>query len=680
MIPMLKAFRFGIAVLFLAIAAPAWAQQSPDVQLVQVADEMYNFGDIKDALEVYVQATELNPENVRAHFMAGKCYLTTIEKSKALYFLHKAYDLDRHVDPSILFLIGYAHHLNYEFDQAITFYEQYKDKVFNDQESFNRDDKARKEEVLRIDHKIQECKNAEMYMGNPVDIEMYNLGKSINSVYKDYGPVISEDQKTIYFTSRRKGSTGGNKDNDNEYFEDIYVSKLSDTSWSEPLNLGFPINSDIHESVIALSRDGKELFLYVDKDNNPGDIFSSKLDNKGNWMTPKSIGTSINTPFIENSITLSKDGTTMYFASNREGGIGGFDIYIAKKNAKGEWGNPENLGGTINTEYDEEGPFLDVDGKTLYFSSKGHEGMGGYDLYRSKYDSIRNTWGPAENLGFPINSTDDDIYFVLASDGIWGYFSSAKSDGIGDADLYKIRMPENFFRKPFEVKKDPQPKDSAAVALKATDVFNSKLNIMVIDKVTKKPINASIELVDFNTDLDLANGTASNGAYSWENTTKKSTVVLISVNANGYVFRDVKVTVPGPSNTVKTMSQVIEMEKPSVGQKLILRNIYFDFDKATLHHESITELKNILAFMNNNAHIKVEISGHTDSKGNDDYNLNLSQRRAETVVNWLIENGIAKDRMIAKGYGEKMPLASNDDEEEGRELNRRIELKILSND
>jgi len=664
------------------VCQSAYAQELPaDQQLVLVADEMYNFGDVKDALEVYVQALEMNPQNERANFMAGKAYLTTTQKDLALKYLIKAHELNPNVADNILLLIGTAYHLNYEFDKAISYYNQYRTKIITNIEGMPFSEQDNSSEEKKIERKIYECENGKVYIKNPLDIELFNLGENINSEFKDYGPILNRDCSKIYFTSRRKGSTGGNKDNDNEFFEDIYTSVKTGNQWSVATNLGYPVNSDLHESCIGISSDESELFLYIDNDKYKGDIFYSKKDNKGNWGLPKSLSKLINTPdFIENSMCLTPDGKTLFFSSNKAGGFGGQDIYVSKKDPKGEWGMPVNLGSYLNTEYDDEGPYLDADGKTLYFSSKGHRGMGGFDIYKSVYDSTGQTWSKPENLLYPINSTEDDVYFLLSSDGVYGYFSSNKNIGLGDADIYRFRMPEHNFKTPtFKIDSVTITlinRDSIAKANASSSEYSIKINI--IDKLTGKPIEADVQVIDMQSDQTLDQSKSTAGAYNKMLSFEKKTKLVVSIKKEGYLFQDISIKIDPESKQNRTIERSITMEKPVVGSKYVLRNLYYDFDKADLRQESHTELNNLLRLLQDSPNMKIEIGSHTDDMGTKEYNYNLSQRRAQSVANWLIEHGVPTSRMVPKGYGEDEPLVSNDDEKEGRELNRRTEIKILS--
>ncbi|TAG57210.1 MAG: hypothetical protein EAZ27_03385, partial [Cytophagales bacterium] len=433
----MRFFYTFIYILFI-LTFPSFSQQkSPDVELVNLANEMFNFGDKKDALAVYLQAVELNPDNISANLMAGRCYIETISKELSVTYLIKAYELDKNVLPDILFKIGQGYQFGSRFDDAIKYYELYKQNL-TDEKTAKMSSNVMNE-VIRSDRKIFECQNGKKYLAAPKNYIIENLKDVINSEYPDYVPSVTADQKTLIFTSRRSGGVGKNKDTDNEFFEDIWIAKKKDNGeWGYPTNVGPPINTISHDANVSISPDGKRIFIF--KPENEGDLFECEIKPDGKWTQPKSLGSNINTKYRELSVTISQDGKSLYFSSNREGGFGGLDLYRSRLDENQKWGTPENLGSAVNTEYDEDAPFIDSDGKTLYFSSQGHKGIGGYDIYKSVWDQPKRSWTLPENMGFPLNSPDHDIYFVLSGDRKTGYYASAKGDGFGDKDIYKIYL------------------------------------------------------------------------------------------------------------------------------------------------------------------------------------------------------------------------------------------------
>lgn len=402
--------------------------------LVDLADEMFTFGDYEDALGLYLQAIEENPENVRGQYQSGECYLrTTSGKSKAINHFLSAYELDPEFSNMILYKIGESYRFAHQFEQAIDFYDKFKEEIAINRRLFEGRDTD--ELNKRCERRIYECENAKTYLSNPVKVKIENLGDQINSEHTDYAPVLTADENTLIFTSRRAGGVGILKDSDNKYFEDLWMATKNGEEWNEPKNIGEVINTGTHESNLGLSSDGSRLYIY--KTENSGDIYYSEKKS-GKWTKPKSLGKPINTEHKEISAFETSDGKQLFISSDRPGGIGKADIYVCQKDDKGKWGEPTILSNSINTEMDEEGPFYDVNSNTLYFSSKGHNGMGGFDLYRSVYDNGTKEWSEPENLGYPINSTDDDLYFIMGADGKTGYYSSFKLDSRGENDIYKI--------------------------------------------------------------------------------------------------------------------------------------------------------------------------------------------------------------------------------------------------
>jgi outer membrane protein OmpA-like peptidoglycan-associated protein len=379
---------------------------------------------------------------------------------------------------------------------------------------------------------------------------------------------------------------------------------------------------------------------------------------------------------------MTADGNTIFFSSNRPGGLGGLDIYVSSKDAKGNWGEAVNLGAPINTPYDDDAPFIHPDGQNLYFSSRGHAGMGGYDIYRCSMEG-NGRWSQPENVGYPINTAGDDTYFVLSADNKHGYYASAKEGGLGEKDIYIISMPKREtlaaatgsaikVERKIEVKNIPinQP------AIKQTAGSTTILKGYITDAFTKTPLEAEIVLVN-NENSETISEQVSDSVGFYKTVMLSGKNYGFSVQKEGYLFHSENYDIPA-SEGFQEVTLNVELKKVSVGSRIILRNIFFDFDKATLKKESTTELKKLLAIMNDVPNLKIEISGHTDSKGSADYNKKLSERRAKAVVDYLVAKGVSSDRLRYAGYGMDRPLVSNDDET-GRQLNRRTEFEIIGN-
>lgn len=332
--------------------------------------------------------------------------------------------------PESQFYIGKINHLQSNFDEAISCYNKYKSIPEKNRTIFN----------AEVDYHIYCSNNAKEFVSKPHRSIIKNLGETINSKYADYVPLITPDESLLFFTSRREGSTGNLKDVYGYYYEDVYVSERNPetNSWSVPKNLGSPINTNTHDACVALSFDGNQMIIYrTAPDFVTGDLYITKTDYEG-WTVPQKLGVEINTPFIETSACFSSDTSVIYFSSNKPGGFGGKDLYRIKKLPNGKWSMPQNLGATINTDKDEDSPFLHPDGITLFFSSKGHNTMGEYDIFKSVLNIGTNQFTAPENLGYPINTVNNDIFFVLNANATRGYYSSVREGGFGSSDIYSI--------------------------------------------------------------------------------------------------------------------------------------------------------------------------------------------------------------------------------------------------
>ena len=614
-------------------------------KLTRQADQLFDDKNYKLALAYYKDALNLNSEDAYLNFRYGYCLIHSPFNRKALPFLQKAYSKNSKIDQSITYLLGQAHQLNLEFEEAKISYE-----LFHKYHS-TPDDNA------IIKKRLKECEFGVVLLAHPVLAKIENLGKDVNSKSSDYVPVIKADESEMVFTSTREGTTGGVKDEGGEFFEDIYSSSNIEGKWSAPKNMGNPINTEQHDASIGLAPDGTQLFLY--RDDNGGDIYTAKL-NGIIWESPKPFK-EINTKFSELHCSITPDGKTMYFNSNRPGGFGGFDIYKITKDVKGKWSSPLNLGQNINTEEDEDSPFIHPDGTTLYFSSEGHSTMGGYDIFKSSL--IGGQFKEPENLGYPINSPDDDIYFVLSADGRTGYFSSAKEDTYGEKDIYKISMPKEINATSVSTHKvevkDHIVKKDFNLNIARTSVVNpiTILKGTIRDAITKLPLEAKILVTD-NTKNEIIAEIVSN------NTTGGYLIVLasgknygISVNKEPYLFHSENFNIPQSTNFQEFIVNV-DLKKVSIGTKIILKNIFFDFDKATIRPESFPELQQLFVVMQQSK-IIVQISGHTDNLGSAEYNKTLSEKRAKAVVDYLITRGITQDRFKSAGFGSEKPIALN---------------------
>ena len=392
------------------------------------------------ALRNFLRAYEMDSSSANINYNVGVCFLkSSNDKAKAETYLTKAvakieknYKMDdpneKAAPPLAHFYYGQALHINYKFDEAIAQYDKFAGFIGADK-SWKKD----------LEYYKKQSAFAKEVIAAPINVQITNMGDSINSEYPDYSPVLSSDERTMIYTTRRPTSTGGEKTPDGTFFEDIVVSYKDDKGkWTKPVALSSNVNTNGHEASVNLSPDGQTLIVFRDDGGN-GNIYFSTWDGK-TWTSLQEFGSDINTKAWESHACISNDGNIIYFVSDRPGGFGGRDIYRCVKLPNGKWSKALNVGPVINTEYDEDGAFMHPDGKTFFFSSKGHKTMGGFDLMFSILDEDGKFTEPF-NLWHPINTPDDDVFYSTSPDGKRAYYSSAKEGGMGEKDIYMISIP-----------------------------------------------------------------------------------------------------------------------------------------------------------------------------------------------------------------------------------------------
>ena len=391
------------------------------------AAEHFKYGNFIDALVVYEKLMEKDPKNLEYPFKAGFCVLhINSDKSKAVKYLESA--SERKSDPDVDFYLAKAYHYNLKLDEAIETMEKYKKSGTGLLQN-------------QADRELEMMKNAKKLVVSPIDISFENVGELINSEYPDYYPFVTPDESTIYFTTRRKGVVGGMREFDGYYSSDVFYSEVENGEFVKAKGVGMMVNSAYDEQVVGLSYNADLLFVYLDHIKDYGDIYTSKIV-KGRPRKIEIMGENVNSKEFESAATISADGNTLFFASKRDGGLGGKDIWMTRKSPTGEWAEPQNLGSNINTPYDEDFPNLFYDGSTLYFSSKGHNSMGGFDYFKSTWNPETNEWSLAENIGFPLNTPEDNVCISFTEDKRHAYISAWRKDSYGDLDIYKVKFNE----------------------------------------------------------------------------------------------------------------------------------------------------------------------------------------------------------------------------------------------
>lgn len=651
------------------------------VDNIKTGDDYFNGfpPDYATAVSYYLQANNFNGNSADLNYKIGLCYMH-FDKYKMKAYFEKAYNLKPTVSPDILYYVGWCYHLEGQWAKAIEYYNMFAGKAT---------DPALQPLKTDAFKKIQECKNGQQLEGQKARVWIDNVGDKINTKYPDYAPVISTDQSIMIFTTRRPDTEemspfGG-------YFEDLYISKRVDGVWTNAVPIGKPVNvKGQHDATIGLSPDGHTLYVYND-DRGNGDIYESS-DETGSWSQPKLMDKTINTDFHEPDASLTFDGKRLYFTSDKSGGFGGHDIYYSDWDSEKErWGEAVNVGNVLNTPYDERSVFIHPDGETMYFASKGHNTMGGFDLFYSKLEN--GQWTTPVNLGPPLNTPDDDVQLVVAGNGRYGYCSSYRQGGYGEKDIYLITFlgpekPPMLSNEDNLIASIAKPiKEKVAEPQLVVEGSNMAILTGIIrDEKTRQPLQAQIVLIDNEANKVIAEFTsdATSGKYLVSLPGGKN--YGIAVRKDGYLFHSENFVIPNESG-FRQYEKDADLKKVEVGQKIILRNIFFDLDKYTLRPESVNELERLIKLLNDNPTMKIEISGHTDTRGSAEHNQELSYNRAKAVVDYLVAHGISADRLTYAGYGETQTLISDEeiakmkspaDREDAHQQNRRTEFKIVS--
>jgi outer membrane protein OmpA-like peptidoglycan-associated protein len=623
------------------------------------------------ALPHFLAAQEFNPNDAALNVKIGDCYLSSATKTAALPYLQKAAKLDATADARTHYLLARSLHLSAKWAEAITEYQKSTPTGSNtrngDVDTLTAND---------LQRRMLECRNGQLLMAHPTRVFIDNAGPELNSAASDYGPVVSADESTILITSRREGSTGNKKDPEgNGFFEDIYQATWKGKTWSRATNLGAPVNTDDHNATVGLSPDGQRMLVYVG--TNGGDLLETGLSGTA-WDKPHRLNSRINTNSHETSASYSPDGRYLYFVSDRPDGAGGSDIYKVDLEGKN---TPVSLGPAINTAYGEEGVFMQPDGKTIFFSSEGHNSMGGYDIFKSVFENGK--WSEPENLGWPINTPDDDVFFVTSASGRHGYYSSERPGGLGAKDIYRITFlgPEKqpLLSEENQLLASRLAPVKQTVLAPAVAVATAQVTILkgtVTDDATHQPLDDAIDLIDNTSGQTIANfrSNATSGRYLVS--LPSGTNYGIVVRQEGYLFHSENFDLPAGAAYSEVVKD-IQLKRLEVGTTIVLRNIFFDTGKATLRRESTAELQRLQKLLTETPALKLEMAGHTDDVGEGAMNQDLSQRRAQAVVTYLTQHGIAAARLTAAGYGETKPEVPNTSKG-NRQLNRRTEFKVTA--
>lgn len=648
----MKLFRqIFILVLFFPLfcfSQPSYSSKNKKaVKYYEEALKRYDAMQLEEAKQYLEKAIAEDNLFVEAHTMLGYVFSDMKQTQKAIEEIKKAIEINPTFYPGNYFSLARLQLNSGKYSEAKQNYMKFLDKP---SENIEMNQMAQRDELS--------CDFAIKAIASPVPFNPINAGSGLNSKYDEYFPSITADEQMFLFT--RKLPTDKNQYG---FQEDFYISTKLDGKWAKAYSIGNKINSDGNEGAPCLSADGQILFFVAcegDFGYSAGreglgscDIFYA-FKNGNDWTKPKNVGAPVCTKWWETQPSFSSDGKTLYFIRGTVDAKGKKhqDIYSSSLNANGKWSNPARLSDKINSPANEESVFIHPDNQTLYFSSDGHPGMGGVDIFVSRREA-NGEWGVPVNLGYPINTFSDENSFLVSRDGKTAYMASDRDGGLGGLDIYSFDLYE------------------AARPGKTTYVKGK-----VFDAVTKLPLEADVEVIDLQTGIPLVKWVSnkSNGEF----------LICLPVNKNyafntsktGYLFHSENFSLI-ENKEYQPISVSIPLSPITKDSTVVLRNVFFDTDKFNLKDESKIELNRLVDFLAKNPALKIELGGHTDNVGDKKHNQTLSESRAKSVLEFLVSNGIAKDRLTSKGYGDSKPIAPNDSDEH-RQMNRRTEFKVLA--
>ena len=640
---------FGL-ILFIIIPSLSFGQSNTSeekkaLKLFEQARQAFNSNSYGKSLELLNQALVLDPGFLDAYLMKSDIYQEMDSVTQLIESLEMVVQISPEKYPKSYFILGNAYYKSGFYQKASDSYQNYLQRV-GEKAPF----------VSRARQNIIKCSGAVNLLKHPVPYKAVNLGENINSVDDEYWPSITVDGKTIIFT-RLVGSNTPAPERKSMVQEDFFTSNQVNNVWQscEPIST---INTEYNEGAQTISSDGK-LLLFTACTRSDGwgscDIYFSR-NKSGKWSVPQNAGEPVNSSAWESQPSISANGETLFFVSNRKGGKGGMDIWKCKLKGFSEWGSPVwghpvNLGDSVNTPGNEMSPFIHSDGRTLYFASDYWPGMGGYDIFycRQKNDTI---WSHPQNIGYPINSNKDEQGLVVDATGQNAYYSSDRPGSRG-MDIYSFQLYK---------------------AARPTPV--SYIKGKVVDEDSGTPVCAKVELIDLDDSASVIKGES-----CWEKGEFLMCLPLgkeyaFNVSTEGYLFYSDNFKLKEVTDIIDPYILEIKMKKIKIGGSVVLRNVFFNTGSYELLSASKVELQKLIDFLNLNKSLIIEIGGHTDNVGTAEYNQKLSEARANEVYKYLLNHDIDQGRMKYSGYGLDQPISSNDSTE-GRALNRRTEFRII---
>ncbi|MCF8245420.1 MAG: OmpA family protein [Saprospiraceae bacterium] len=612
------------------------------------AARIASLGQFDDAIEDLDKALKIDPSFIDAQIEWANVKYQQMKLEEAEIGYQKALALDSIYEPNIFYSLA-----NVQFDQR-----KYGDSAANFDYFLKNAPRISPKRRANAEKYLANTKFAAEATKNPVPYEPKNLGPNVNTPDAEYLPTLTADGETLIYTAVRKGQ------------EDFYRSVKIDGEWQpgKPIEA---VNTPNNEGAQSISGDGKFLvFTACNRRDGLGgcDLFFAELKN-GKWTAVRNLGAPVNSPGWESQPSLSSDGKTLYFTSERKGGKGGKDIWMSLRQPNNKWGTPVNLGAPINTSADDQSPFIHADGQTLYYMSNGLPGMGGYDLYFSRLQPD-GKWGEPQNLGYPINTEGNEGALSVSLDGKTAYFATDRltaQNGVSAFDNPQGKGTTDIYSFELSAADRPQPV--------------TYVQAIIFDAATKKPLVANVEFVELGSGKTYASAeTESDGEFLI--TLPAGGNYALNVSKEKYLFYSENFALNEPGTMDQPFKLSIGLQPVGTGsdgtatKPIVLKNVFFETGSAALRKESLIELARLKKLLDENPTLKIQINGHTDNVGTEPDNLKLSNDRAKAVYDYLTQNGIDAIRLRFKGFGEVVPAASNETEE-GRKQNRRTEYEIL---
>ncbi len=635
-----KLYIFIIFILFINIT---WAQvkystkSKRAIKRYEKALNAFYLRDFKTARSELFSSLNADKNFIEAHLLFADIYHTNREITKEIESYYKVIEINPNHYKNTYYLLANAELSIGKYHDAKIHYTKFLEYP-----------KLNKIYIKEVNKKLKNCNFAIEALKSKVPFNPQNMGKKVNSKYNDYWPSLTIDEQTLYMTVRIP--LNGNI---KRMQEDFYVSKKKNGMWTKSVNIGAPMNTANNEGAQSISPDGQLLiFTACNRKDGYGSCdlyYSRKIGNA--WTKPRNIGPPINSSAWESQPSISSDGKTLYFVSNRKKGKGNKDIWKSTLSLKGVWSVPVNLGDSINTKGNETSPFIHPDNETFYFSSDGWLGMGKTDLFISRKKN--KYWTKPLNLGYPINTYKEELAMIVNARGELGIYASNRKDAMG-IDLYTFKLYDKIRPKPVTYVKG-----------------------IVYDKETKKKLVSKIELIDIDKDKIIVKSYSNKKTGEFITCLLKNKNYALNVSKTGYLFYSENFSLKNIKNSSKPFILNVPLQAIKIGSRVILKNIFFETDSYILKQKSEAELKKLIRFLFLNRKIKIEIGGHTDNVGSKEYNIKLSNNRARAVIQYLIKHKIPKERLSYKGYGYSLPIANNKTEK-GRSLNRRTEFKITA--